>query len=105
MNGFTRIYISGPITGMPDGNIKAFFDAAHKIRTKVAGAVTFNPYEKRLLESSSWQEHMRMDIKMLMDCDGVCMLPGWQHSRGANLEHRIAVDLGLVVRTLEEWLA
>lgn len=40
---------------------------------------------------------MRADIKVLVDCDGIALLPGWEKSPGATLEHSIARGLGLRV--------
>ena len=37
------------------------------------------------------------DIRELVACDAVYMLPGWPASRGARLEHHVAVELGLHV--------
>ena len=40
---------------------------------------------------------MRRDIAPLMDCDTVATLPGWQESKGAQLEVLIAKHLGMTV--------
>jgi hypothetical protein len=40
---------------------------------------------------------MRADIKLLVDCDGIALLPGWEQSDGANVEHTLARGLGLRV--------
>ena len=42
-------------------------------------------------------DHLRADIGDLLDCDAILMLPGWEDSAGATLEHSIAVALGLEV--------
>jgi hypothetical protein len=93
-----RVYISGPITGRPDGNIEAFCDAALDILT--AGNYPVNPHDVGYLLSpgSSWLDYMRVDIKALVDCDEIYMLRGWWRSRGARLEWVIAQGLGMKVR-------
>jgi hypothetical protein len=37
------------------------------------------------------------DLFFLMHCQGIYMLDGWQHSRGARIEHYVADTLGLAV--------
>lgn len=38
---------------------------------------------------------MRSDLRALLDCDAIYMLPGWSRSRGARLEARVARACGL----------
>ena len=40
---------------------------------------------------------MREDIRAMLDCDRIHMLPGWERSRGAVLELTIAHALGFTV--------
>jgi len=45
---------------------------------------------------------MRADITELVKYEAIAMLPGWQLSRGATLEHHIATQLGLKVINLND---
>jgi hypothetical protein len=45
---------------------------------------------------ASWADYMRPNIKALVDCDAILMLPGWESSDVAKLEYHIADKLGLV---------
>ncbi len=49
-----------------------------------------------------WQMCMRKDIAMLMTCDGIALLPGWDRSKGACLEKHNAVELGMVIALAAE---
>jgi len=98
-----RIYISGPISGMPDLNQPAFLVASLSLLDR--GHRALNPFQNGLPGSSPWSDHMRADIRMLMDSDAVAMLPGWENSRGAKIERQLALDVGIPVKTLAEWLA
>lgn len=98
-----HLYISGPMSGLPEFNEAAFNEAARLLRA--AGYQVTNPAEKALPHNASWQQHMREDIKLMMDCDGLAILPGWQHSRGANAEINLAHALGLDVFGVVVWLA
>jgi hypothetical protein len=42
-------------------------------------------------------EYTRADMELLLRCDGLAMLPGWEQSRGAQLEYMIAWELRLPV--------
>lgn len=43
------------------------------------------------------QRYLRVDIAMLVQCDAVALLPGWENSPGAQLEYLIARTLDLDV--------
>ena len=45
---------------------------------------------------------MRHDLALLLGCDAIAMLPGWERSRGAWLERLIAEALGLPVWYIDE---
>ena len=95
-----RVYISGPMTGLPDLNFPAFHAAAARLRN--AGLDAVNPAELNPDPDTDWQDCMRADIKALCDCDILTLLPGWQDSKGAHLELQLAHRLGLRILTLTE---
>lgn len=41
--------------------------------------------------------YLRSDLVVLLMCEAIYMMAGWQQSRGASLEHRVAVECGLRV--------
>ncbi|MFX3547682.1 DUF4406 domain-containing protein [Ralstonia mannitolilytica] len=95
-----RIYIAGPMTGLPELNFPAFHTMAAHLRS--LGHHVVNPAEINADPSAGWTECMRADIRELVSCTAICLLPGWEKSRGASLEHHIAQSLGFEVMTLEE---
>jgi hypothetical protein len=62
-----------------------------------------NPAELDEADSSpkEWGDYLRRDVKAMMDCDGIALLPGWEGSRGARLEAHIAHALGFEVIRLK----
>ena len=40
---------------------------------------------------------MAKDIIALLQCEGIYMLAGWEESQGAQIEHALAKEGGLVV--------
>ena len=90
----TRVYLSGPMTGMPGLNFAAFNAAAAMLRAE--GVEVVNPAEIKLA-NPTWEACMRADIKALCDCDAICLLPGWEQSKGSHLELHLAHRIGLVI--------
>lgn len=97
-----RLYLSGPMTGLPDLNFPAFHAAAAALRAR--GWEVVNPAEINPDSSLPWHECMRADIKALCDCDFIVLMPGWERSQGAALELHIAQRLLLEVFTLQGFL-
>lgn len=97
-----RIYVAGPMTGLPGFNYSAFHDAATRLRA--LGHDVENPAENPEPPCKTWRGYMRMAIRQLVTCDCVALLPGWEESRGARIERRIANDLELRAVPLQELL-
>lgn len=93
-----RIYISGPMSGLPDLNYPAFKAAAELLRA--AGFDVENPAENSEPPCGTWAGYMRLALVQLARCEGVLMLPGWTNSRGARLEKLIAQQLGFQIAHL-----
>ena len=98
-----RIYIAGPMTGLPELNFPAFHAEAARLRA--IGHTVLNPAEINPDQHMTWQECMRTDIAALVTCDAIQLLPGWMASKGATLEHHIAERLGLIIYLppLQDW--
>ena len=83
-----RVYISGPITGIPDGNKQSFLLAAVILRE--CGHDPVNPHELGHAEGDAWETCMRRDIAALMTCNALAFLPGSMESVGAQIEIQTA---------------
>lgn len=83
------------MTGLPDFNYPAF--NAEAARLRALGFHVENPAENAAPSCGSWAGYMRLAIAQLVTCDAICLLPGWSASRGASIEHDLAVHLGLAV--------
>ena len=91
----TRTYLAGPMSGNPELNFPLFHAEAKRLRD--CGHEVVNPAEINPDITSGWADCMRADIAALVTCEAIALLPGWQQSKGATLEHHIATQLGLVV--------
>ena len=56
-----------------------------------------NPFENGVSQDAHWMEHMRRDIALLLECDCIYMLQGWELSKGAKLELDVASSCGIKV--------
>lgn len=92
-----KVYLSGPMTGIADLNAPAF--AAEAARLLALGYQVENPADVVLPDGATWADFMRADIPRLLACTHIRMLDGWTMSKGARLEHHIAISLGLEVLT------
>jgi len=97
-----KLYVSGPMTGIPEHNHPAFNEAAKKLRG--AGYEIVNPAELDGETQMEWVDCLRRDIHEVVECEGIATLPGWQDSKGASLEVHIAKELGLEVYPVEHFL-
>ena len=91
-----RIYISGPMTGLPSSNRPAFFNAEAALYIQGFRDVA-NPARIEGDDVKPWDWWMRHALEMLLACQTIVMLPGWVDSRGAMLEHHIARSLDMRV--------
>jgi hypothetical protein len=98
-----KLYLSGPMTGVKDLNKPCFNRYAHALRRK--GYRVVNPPELDKVDPQrTWEGCLQRDIRFLMDCDRIAVLPGWKKSKGANLEVYIGKALKYPVRTVNYWL-
>lgn len=98
-----RIYISGPMTGLPLLNFPAFNIESARLRT--LGYEVVNPADINTDPDTGWHECLRNDLKALLDCDTLVLLDGWQKSAGAHLEMHVAHRVGLTILIASEVVA
>lgn len=89
-----KVYISGPISRIPDGNREAFYAAEANLIA--LGYEPVNPHKIHPFRGQrTWTGHLRADVAELVLCDCIYRLPGWVWSRGSWLEAFIAFALGI----------
>jgi hypothetical protein len=95
-----RIYVAGPMSGLPDFNYPAFHAAAEDLRA--LGYHVENPADNTPPACGTWEGWMRKALAQIITCDAMAMLPGWERSKGAVLEFNVAVALGLDPKPIEQ---
>jgi hypothetical protein len=89
-----RIYISGPMTGIPEYNFPAFHAAAERFRR--AGWEVVNPAESFDGRTDLPRDaYMRKDVRLMVTCNAIAMLPMWRESQGARAEYLLALEIGM----------
>lgn len=86
-----KVYLCGPMTGLADLNKPAFAEAAAAWREK--GHTVINPGEMDGTDTAPREECLRVDLRMLLDCQAIVVLPRWAKAAGSMLEARIAREL------------
>lgn len=90
-----RVYVAGPMTGIEGFNYPAFNAVADQLRSQ--GYEVENPADHGTVEGAQWADYMAYDLTRLGLCGVIALLPGWENSKGAQLEVLIAERLGMKV--------
>lgn len=96
-----RVFISGPISGKPDFNKKAFNDAEQQLSD--LGLSVWNPVRLHPAEPDrfSHDDYLWVCFSMIERSDVVVLLPGWADSKGARAEKSFAQQKRLQVYDLD----
>lgn len=115
------LYEIGPITGIESENRQEF----ERVRIELVkqGYTAFTPF--RVMEFAKrsnpiaeqyadlWETCMEFSLKCILSCwdyayeppiFGIAMLDGWEHSKGARIEHDLATALGIPCKPWKEWI-
>lgn len=111
-----NLYIIGPVTGKPDGNLTEF----NRVKAELwsIGASVDIPHDY-IDERVCWMDAMLVSTHLITQFepklhhepptyephyDGIAMLDGWEQSKGATIEHDLAEALGIPCKPWREWL-
>lgn len=117
------VFLSGPMSAIPNHNVGAFAIAHHQLTHKGGAAYVFDPAIMCLCTYGQRNEEMS-DADYLADClheltarrkrtddyvpviplkyDLLVSLPGWESSRGATIERQVAEAIGIEVCDYKE---
>lgn len=96
-----RIYISGPITGVPD-YMQRFMEVQKNLEESGYSVVNPALVNSNMPEETEYEEYMKMALTMLEMADGIYMMDGWRDSCGSNREYGYALGKGLPVLMAKE---
>lgn len=103
-----KLYIAGPMTGVPYWNVPLFERVAAALREKGTECIvpieldgsTYRDFcladptgRGKIQDGRTWGDFLARDVKCIADeVDGVVMLPDWYQSKGARLEVFVAIQ-------------
>lgn len=108
-----KVYIAGPMRGLPGCNFAAFHDAER--RWRVAGHHPFSPARVAValgyaVDNPTLEEEERFrgdpdklrhvilsDVLAISQAEALALLPGWERSVGTTVEVAVAQFLGLPI--------
>lgn len=89
-----RVYIAGPMTGLPDSNYPAFHAA--EVRFTRIGFDVDNPARHFDGDQTRpYADYMRAAVRSLARADVIYLMDGWEKSEGARFELEVARRCGL----------
>lgn len=87
-----KIYLSGPMRGIPGDNYPSFHKYASKLRGQ--GHHVYNPAEEE--PGLTRRQYFYKDTAWIcQEADAIAMMPAWELSLGAKAEWALALALNL----------
>lgn len=96
------MYIAGPMSGLPEFNHPAFFAAEELLREYNSEELMtiINPARNvvdtaGLTKDEIWEAYMKISREQVRSANLLYLLDGWENSKGAVEEVKLAMDLNL----------
>lgn len=83
------------MSGYEDHNYPAFDKAVEHLRGQ--GCDVVSPHTHAVGVGWCYADYIREDLKMLLDCEAIYLLVGWEKSKGACLEKQVAETCGMSI--------
>lgn len=118
-----KLYVAGPMTGIPQFNFPAFRMWTEFLRGQGFKVISPHESDPEDVQALAWASatgstselaHLAhagplpttiKNVEDVAECDGIALLPGWSKSSGAVHEVATAVRFGIPVAPVEMWYA
>jgi len=92
------VYIAGSVTSKGDEQAIKDFNESEKILRAGNFKDVINVFNIiEVVPGKTWKEYMVETYSLLLDCNAIYMQKGWQQSKGATIEHEIAIILDFAI--------
>lgn len=95
-----KLYLAGPVTGKRNRNAGQFRVWANRLRSY--GYEVVVPHD-HVPPTASWEDAMETCLELVLDCDGIALLDGWEESKGVYEERRVAIYNCMPEKPVKEW--
>jgi nucleoside 2-deoxyribosyltransferase len=96
-----RYYLAGPMTGLPDFNYRVFEAEQKKLRSQGLDVVSPHSIDFGETEekpgSLPYQTYIKGGLKLLLTCDAIILMVGWENSKGCLTELTVASACGMMI--------
>lgn len=101
-------YLAGPMSGYPEFNYPAFERTVWQLRELGYGVVSPHEINGGLHDLSTPESpeqrrrYLQNNIRGLIECTGIVLMPGWTNSKGVWLEVEIAKALCMEIKEVAD---
>ena len=105
-----RLYLAGPMTGLPDNNYPEFFlkaKALEEVGYQVSNPATIDDVHEKEVKGECvycrterdhpWEWYVLRGLAMLSACDAIALLPAWNRSAGTRVEVEFAKGMQIPI--------
>ena len=100
-----KLYIAGPMTGLPEFNYPAFRRAVSLLTNH--GYEVESPHvngETHDQDTTPWETYIRLGLLQLLNCEAIALLDGWEKSRGVAMELYVARAIKMPAEPIQYWI-
>lgn len=94
-----KMYLAGPMSGIPEYNFPKFdkaIDQLVDVKLEVVSPHSIDHGETPENRGKlPYETYIRAGLKLLLECDGIIMMDGWELSKGCMTELYVASACGM----------
>ena len=96
-----KLFLAGPLLGTEREPFEEFRDISEQLRARHYDIVSLHEHLP-VEHDSRWEEYAKGGLMLMLACEGVILIPGWEGGKLARLECQVADRLNMFVFTVNE---